>query len=92
MLSDDVYVAAKKIAESSGRSLGEVVSQLVRKGLVAEPSRFTGADVAESRASSSHSPVVEGFTKNLGNLRHHRDGFHPAIVESGVHIGRSHPL
>ena len=54
--------------------------------------RFTGADVAESRVSSSRPPVVEGFTKNLGNLRYHRDGFHAAIVESGVHIGRRHPI
>jgi hypothetical protein len=38
MLEDDVYATAKKIAQYSGRTLGEVVSQLVRKGLAAEPS------------------------------------------------------
>jgi hypothetical protein len=37
-LEDDVYATAKQIAENSGRSLGEVISQLARKGLAAEPS------------------------------------------------------
>jgi hypothetical protein len=38
MLEDDVYAAAKQIAENSGCSLGAVISQLARKGLAAEPS------------------------------------------------------
>jgi hypothetical protein len=38
MLEDDVYAAAKQIAENSGCSLGNVISQLARKGLTAEPS------------------------------------------------------
>jgi hypothetical protein len=37
MIEDDVYAAAKRIAESSGLSLGAVVSRLARKGLSAEP-------------------------------------------------------
>jgi hypothetical protein len=37
-IEDDVYAMAKQIAENSGRSLGEVISQLARKGLAAEPS------------------------------------------------------
>ncbi len=32
-LADDVYEAAKTLAEASGRSLGEVVSDLARRGL-----------------------------------------------------------
>jgi hypothetical protein len=36
MIEDDVYAAAKQIAQSSGRSLGEVISQLARKGLASE--------------------------------------------------------
>jgi hypothetical protein len=38
MLEEDVYAAAKQIAENSGCSLGAVISQLARKGLAAEPS------------------------------------------------------
>jgi hypothetical protein len=38
MLGDDVYAAAKQIAENSGRTLGEVISQLARKGLASDPS------------------------------------------------------
>ena len=38
MIDDDVYATAKQIAENSGRSLGEVISQLARKGLASEPS------------------------------------------------------
>lgn len=38
MIEDDVYASAKQIAENSGRTLGEVISQLARKGLSAEPS------------------------------------------------------
>jgi hypothetical protein len=32
-LSDDVYEAAKTLANGSGRALGEVVSELARRGL-----------------------------------------------------------
>jgi hypothetical protein len=38
MIGDDVYAMAKQIAEHSGRTLGEVISQLARKGLASEPS------------------------------------------------------
>jgi hypothetical protein len=38
MIEDDVYAKAKQIAENSGRSLGEVISRLARKGLATEPS------------------------------------------------------
>lgn len=37
MIEDDIYDTAKHIAQNSGRTLGEVISQLVRKGLAAEP-------------------------------------------------------
>jgi hypothetical protein len=36
MIEDDVYATAKQIAQNSGRSLGEVISQLARKGLASE--------------------------------------------------------
>jgi hypothetical protein len=38
MIEDDVYASAKQIAEHSGRTLGEVISRLARKGLSSEPS------------------------------------------------------
>ena len=38
MIEDDVYATAKQMAENSGRTLGEVISQLARKGLESEPS------------------------------------------------------
>ena len=65
MLSDDVYVAAKKIAESSGRSLGEVVSQLVRKGLVAEPSFNIENGIPVFRVGASDGPIPGGRAAEL---------------------------
>lgn len=35
-LDDDVFSAAQTLAASSGKRLGEVVSQLIRRGLTAE--------------------------------------------------------
>jgi hypothetical protein len=37
MIDDDVYVKVRQMAEDSGRTLGQVVSQLARKGLLYEP-------------------------------------------------------
>jgi hypothetical protein len=37
MLDEDVYAVAREMAKHSGRSLGAIVSQLVRKGLASEP-------------------------------------------------------
>jgi hypothetical protein len=65
MLSDDVYVAAKKIAESSGRSLGEVVSQLIRKGLVAEPSFNIENGIPVFRVGASDEPIPGGRAAEL---------------------------
>jgi hypothetical protein len=65
MLSDDVYVAAKKIAESSGRSMGEVVSQLVRKGLVSEPSFNIRNDIPVFRVSASDERIPGGRAAEL---------------------------
>jgi hypothetical protein len=65
MLSDDVYVAAKKIAESSGRSLGEVVSQLVRKGLVSEPAFNIENGIPVFRVGASDEPIPGGRAAEL---------------------------
>jgi hypothetical protein len=63
MIEDVVYATAKQIAQNSGRTLGEVISQLARKGLVSEPSfdmkngisvfriRNSGAKIPGSRAT-----------------------------------------
>lgn len=37
MIDDDVYVKVRQMAEESGRTLGQVISQLARKGLLYEP-------------------------------------------------------
>jgi hypothetical protein len=42
-LEDDVLSAARSLAEASGRSLGQVISELVRRGL--EP---RGSQIAEA--------------------------------------------
>jgi predicted DNA-binding ribbon-helix-helix protein len=36
-IDDDVYLKVKQIAEESGHTFGQVISQLARKGLGAEP-------------------------------------------------------
>lgn len=41
-LDDDVYEAAKTLAEGSGKSLGDVLSVLARKGLRPESARSEG--------------------------------------------------
>ena len=51
-LADDVYRAVKGLAEAEDRSLGEVASELIRRGLRQEPriryeQRFPVFDVAE---------------------------------------------
>jgi hypothetical protein len=65
MLSDDVYVAAKRIAESSGRSLSEVVSQLVRKGLVSEPSFNIENGIPVFRVKASDEPIPSNRAAEL---------------------------
>jgi hypothetical protein len=37
MIDDDVYVKVRQMAEDSGRTFGQVISQLARKGLLYEP-------------------------------------------------------
>jgi hypothetical protein len=37
-IDDDVYAKVKQIAENSGRTFGQVISQLARKSLIADPS------------------------------------------------------
>ena len=52
-IDDDVYVKIKQIAEDSGHTVGQVISELVRKGLSAE---------AQSGAES----VVPAFRVMIG--------------------------
>jgi hypothetical protein len=37
MIDDDVYVKVRQMSEDSGRTFGQVISQLARKGLLYEP-------------------------------------------------------
>jgi hypothetical protein len=53
MIEDDVYATAKQIAEHSGRTLGEVISQLARKGLASEPAFDFKAGVPVFRIGNS---------------------------------------
>ena len=36
-IDDDVYVKVKQIAEESGHTFGQIISELARKGLGSEP-------------------------------------------------------
>jgi predicted CopG family antitoxin len=42
-IDDDLYVKVKQIAEESGQTFGQVISQLARKGLGADLSRRSEA-------------------------------------------------
>lgn len=44
-LTDDVYEAAKTIAEGSGKTLGAVISDLARRGLKPQVSQATEDDL-----------------------------------------------
>jgi len=43
MIDDDVYVKVRQMAEDSGRTFGQVISQLARKGLLYDLSRHSEA-------------------------------------------------
>jgi hypothetical protein len=43
IVDDDVYVKVRQMAEESGRTLGQVISQLARKGLLSDLSRHSEA-------------------------------------------------
>jgi len=41
MIEDDVLEAARSLAEAAGKSLGEVISELARRGLAPQPQEMT---------------------------------------------------
>lgn len=57
-LDDDIYALARSMAESSGRSLGAVLSELARRGLRPEPirKRTGGLPTFEVSASAEAIP------------------------------------
>jgi hypothetical protein len=65
MIEDDVYAIAKQIAENSGRSLGEVISQLARNGLAAEPSFDSKNGVPVFRVRNSPERIPGGRAAEL---------------------------
>ena len=58
MIEDDVYVRVKQIAQNSGRTFGQVISQLARKGLAADPAFDTknGVPVFRVQADACEIP------------------------------------
>jgi uncharacterized protein YggE len=58
-LADDVYEAAKTLAEASGRSLGEVVSVLARRGLSPQPVIAREGDFPVF-AVPANAPIIPG--------------------------------
>jgi hypothetical protein len=58
-LADDVYQAAKVLAEGSGRSLGEVVSELVRRALRPPPPGRTEGGLPVF-AVAPDAPIIPG--------------------------------
>jgi hypothetical protein len=58
-LADDVYEAARTLAEASGRSLGEVVSDLARRGLNPQPT-IARADDLPVFAVPADAPIIPG--------------------------------
>ena len=57
MIEDDIYAVAKQMAENSGRSLGEVLSGLARKGLSAEPAFDMKNGLPVFRVSDPAQPI-----------------------------------
>lgn len=57
-IDDDVLRAARSVAESEGRSLGEVISELVRKSLSPRPERTTESDFPVFSVSDGAAPIT----------------------------------
>lgn len=61
-LDDDVLAAARALAEAQGRSLGEVVSELARKGLapaVAAPQYRNGIRLLPAQPGAGHATLEQ---------------------------------
>ena len=58
-LADDVYEAARTLAEASGRSLGDVVSDLARRGLRPQPAIAREGDVPVF-VVPANAPIIPG--------------------------------
>lgn len=57
-LDDDVYQAARTLAATAGRSLGDVLSELARRGLRPQPADYT--DDLPNFAVPSDAAVIPG--------------------------------
>lgn len=60
-LDDDLYRAARTLAEHTGQSLGAVVSQLVRRGLKPRAPRRRGADDLPVFDVPDDEPIIPGL-------------------------------
>jgi hypothetical protein len=56
-LDEDILVAAKAIARASGHALGQVVSDLARRGLAPHPQNATEAGLPVFEVSSNADPI-----------------------------------
>jgi predicted CopG family antitoxin len=56
-IDDDVYLKVKQLAEDSGHTFGQVISQLARKGLGADSSRRSEAEAERQCDAESAIPV-----------------------------------
>lgn len=65
-LDDDVLQAARSLASTTGRSLGSVVSELMRKGLAPQPQSQTD-DIPTFRVSKGAPTVTPEMVKEALN-------------------------
>lgn len=64
-LDDDVFEAAKAQAQASGRSLGEVLSQLARRGLRASMETTTKGDLPVFKVRSDAEIIPSSRAKDI---------------------------
>lgn len=57
-IDDDVLRAARSLAESEGRSLGEVISDLLRKGLAPRPESASDSGFPVFAVSPEAAPLT----------------------------------
>lgn len=57
-IEDDLLAAAKALAQRQGKTTGQVISELARRGLNAGPG-IAGSDVAESVAFYGFEPLPD---------------------------------
>lgn len=57
-IEDDVLRAAKSLADAEGRTVGEVISELARKGLAPRPQEATEGDFPVFSVPDNATPIT----------------------------------